>query len=82
MRLSLEVINTRPDFFDGKHEGKTVEFKEVVGDMVKTKDGFQMLEVPFKYLIPTRPELAHQRFTAFDDSRFSILVKTSAGALI
>jgi hypothetical protein len=66
MRLSLEVINTRPDFFDGKHEGKTVEFKEVVGDMVKTKDGFQMLEVPFKYLIPTRPESARQRVTAFD----------------
>ena len=59
MRLSLWFINMDPNFLDRKHEGKCSEFWGVVGDAVKIQDGFQTLEVPFKYLIPERPEMAH-----------------------
>jgi hypothetical protein len=66
MRLSLRLINTDPDFYGGKHEGKCGEFREVVGDAVKIQVGFQSLEVPFKYLVPERPEIARQTVAAFD----------------
>ena len=66
MRLSLQFINTDPNFLNGKHEGKCSKFQGVVGDAVKIQDGFRTLEVPFKYLIPERPEMARQTVTAFD----------------
>ena len=66
MRLSLQFINTDPDFLDRKLKGKCGEFQGVVEDTVKIQDGFRTLEVPFKYLIPEGPEMAHQMVTAFD----------------
>jgi len=66
MRISLQFINTYPEFFNGKLEGNCGEFQRVIGDVVIIKNGFQMLEVPFKYLIPVRLEMARQTVTAFD----------------
>jgi len=66
MRISLQFINTYPEFFNGKLEGNCGKFQRVIGDVVIIKNGFQMLEVPFKYLIPVRPEMAHQTVTTFD----------------
>ncbi|KIJ91033.1 hypothetical protein K443DRAFT_135571 [Laccaria amethystina LaAM-08-1] len=66
MKLSLQFIHTYPDFFNRKHEGKCGKFQQVIWDTVQIRDSFQMLEVPFKYLIPVRPEAACQTSTAFD----------------
>jgi len=66
MRISLWFINTYPEFFDGKDKGKCGKFQGVIGDVVNIKNGFQMLEVPSKYLIPVRLEMAHQTVSAFD----------------
>ncbi|EDR11759.1 uncharacterized protein LACBIDRAFT_313467 [Laccaria bicolor S238N-H82] len=65
MRLSLRLINTKPNFHKGEHEDKCGEFKGVVGDVVKVQLGFKVLEVPFPYLIPERPECKSQVVTAF-----------------
>lgn len=66
MRLSLRLINTNPNFHNGQHEDKCGEFKGVVGDAVKVQLGFKVVEVPFPYLIPERPECKGQVVTAFD----------------
>ena len=66
MRLSLHLINTHPNFHDGKYENQCGEFKGVVRDLVKVQLGFTKLEVPFPYLIPERPECNGQVVTAFD----------------
>ena len=66
MRLSLHLINTCPNFHDGKYENQCREFKGVVRDLVKVQLGFTRLEVPFPYLIPERPECNGQVVTAFD----------------
>jgi hypothetical protein len=66
MRLSLRLINTCPNFHDGKYENQCGEFKAVVGDLVKVQLGFAVVEVPFEYLIPQRPESKSQVVTAFD----------------
>ncbi|EDR02209.1 uncharacterized protein LACBIDRAFT_332554 [Laccaria bicolor S238N-H82] len=65
MRLSLRLINTNPNFHRGKHKDKCGEFKGVVGDAVKVQLGFRILEVPFPYLIPERPECKSQVVTVF-----------------
>ena len=57
MRLGLHLINTGPNFHDGKYENQCREFKRVAGDLVKVQLCFTKLEVPFPYLIPERPEL-------------------------
>ena len=56
MRLSLRLVNSRPNFHDGKYENQCGEFKGVVRDLVKVQLGFTKLEVPFPYLIPERLE--------------------------
>lgn len=66
MRLSLRLINTRPNFHDGKYENQLGEFKAVVGDLVKVQIGFAVVEVPFPYLIHERPQCNSQVVTAFD----------------
>ena len=66
MRLSFRLINTRPNFHDGKYENQRGEFKAVVGDLVKVQLGFAVVEVPFVYLIPERPECKGQVVTVFD----------------
>ena len=66
MRLSLHLINTRPNFHDGKYENQCREFKGVVRDLVKVQLGFTKLEVPFPYLIPERLECNRQVITEFD----------------
>ena len=68
MRLSLRLINTRPNFHDGKYENQCREFKGVVRDLVKVQLGFTKLEVPFPYLIPERPECNGQVITTFDST--------------
>ena len=66
MRLSLCLINTHPNFHDGKYENQCREFKGVVRDLVKVQLGFTKLEVPFPYLVPERPECNGQVVTAFN----------------
>ena len=66
MRLSLRLINTRPNFLDGKYENQRGEFKAVVGDLVQVQLGFTVVDVPFPYLTPERPECKGQVVTAFD----------------
>ena len=44
MRLSLHLINTCPNFHDGKYENQCGEFKGVVRDLVKVQLGFTKLE--------------------------------------
>ena len=66
MRLSLHLINTRPNFHNSKYENQCREFKGVVRDLVKVQLGFTKLEVPFPYLIHERPECNGQVITAFD----------------
>ena len=68
MRLSLHLINTHPNFHNGKYENQCREFKGVVGDLVKVQLGFTKLEVPFPYLIPERPECNGQVVTTFDST--------------
>ncbi|EDQ98682.1 uncharacterized protein LACBIDRAFT_335748 [Laccaria bicolor S238N-H82] len=65
MRLSLRLINTNPNFHRGEHKYKCGEFKGVVGDAVRVQLSFKILEVPFPYLIPERPECKSQVVTAF-----------------
>ena len=66
LRLSLHLINTHPNFHDGKYKNQCGVFKGVVGDLVKVQLGFTVVEVPFPYLIPERPECNGQVITAFD----------------
>ncbi|EDR01947.1 uncharacterized protein LACBIDRAFT_310187 [Laccaria bicolor S238N-H82] len=65
MRLSLRLINTNPNFHRGEHKDKCGVFKGVVGDAVKVQLGFKILEVPFPYLIPERPECKSQVVITF-----------------
>ena len=68
MRLSLHLINTCPNFHNGKYENQCREFKGVVRDLVKVQLGFTQVEVPFPYLIPERPECNGQVVTVFDST--------------
>ncbi|EDQ99458.1 uncharacterized protein LACBIDRAFT_316533 [Laccaria bicolor S238N-H82] len=66
MRLSLHLINTNPNFHNGQHEDKCGEFKGVVRDAVKVQLSYKVVEVPFPYLMPERPECKGQVITVFD----------------
>ena len=66
MRLSLHLINTCPNFHDGRYENQHGEFKAVVRDLIKVQLGFAVVEVPFPYLVPERLECNGQVVTVFD----------------
>ena len=66
MRLSLCLINTFPNFHDGKYENWCGKFKAMVGDLVKVQLGFAVVEMPFPYLIPERPGCNGQVVTVCD----------------
>ena len=68
MRLSLCLINTCPNFHNGKYKNQCREFKGVVRDLIKVQLGFAKVEVPFPHLIPERPECNRKIVTAFDST--------------
>ncbi|KIK00164.1 hypothetical protein K443DRAFT_100841 [Laccaria amethystina LaAM-08-1] len=78
MRISLRILHTNPDFHNGKYEYKQVEFKGVVGDMVRITVMWETIEIPFKYLVPTIPSQAQEIVVAFEGpqkgKKFKIMV--------
>jgi len=66
MRISLRILHINSDFHGGKYEDKQVEFKSVVGDMVKVQVMWEAIEVPFKYLVPIMPSQAWEIVVAFE----------------
>ena len=66
MRISLRILHSNPDFHNGKYEDKRVEFKGVVGDMVKVNVMWETVEVPFKYLVPDIVSQVHEIGVAFE----------------
>ena len=66
IRLNLPLVNTHPNFHDGDYENQHGEFKAGVSDLVQVQLGFTVMEVPFEYLIPGRPECKGQVVTTFD----------------
>jgi len=66
MRISLWILHTNSDFHGRKYKDKQVKFKSVVGDMVKVQVMWEVIEVPFKYLVPIMPSQAWEIIVAFE----------------
>ncbi|KIJ93026.1 hypothetical protein K443DRAFT_135134 [Laccaria amethystina LaAM-08-1] len=78
MRISLWLLHTNSDVHGGKYEDMQVEFKGVVGDIVRVQDMWDTIEVPFKYLVPVMPSQAGEIVVAFEGpqkgKKFKVMV--------